>query len=422
MASLRTTRAEFLPSLSHLPGAWLHRFSLIPIYDQKSRGKLVVLASALLIAVATVLYTNILVRHLAEREQQQIDLYAKAMRFLINTEVEDANTTFVFDEIIQLNKTIPILLVNSDGDVVDYKYVDVPKGLNDEQRQVFLKKQVLEMKEKHPPIVIELGAGLRNYLYYKNSELLDRLQTYPLVQLAVVSCLAVIAYFSFSSSRRAEQNRVWVGLAKETAHQLGTPLSSLVGWQAYLRESERFKDEPIVEELGKDIRRLEIITERFSNIGSVPVLKDENILMVTQNAIAYLQSRVSRKVIFTITTSLPTDMPAQVNVPLFDWVVENICKNAVDAMDGRGSIHIHLRRPVRSKNQIAIDITDTGKGISKNKMESVFLPGYTTKKRGWGLGLALAKRIIENYHKGKLFVKWSEVGKGTTFRIVLNGE
>ncbi|WP_317238922.1 HAMP domain-containing sensor histidine kinase [Hymenobacter sp. 5516J-16] len=262
---------------------------------------------------------------------------------------------------------------------------------------------------------------MRNFIYYKESSLLTQLRFYPLVQLAIIGCLGVIAYFAFSYSRRAEQNRVWVGLAKETAHQLGTPLSSLVGWQAYLRESERFKDEPIVEELGKDIRRLEIITERFSNIGSVPVLKDENILRVTQNAISYLQSRVSRKVSFEIKTDLPTDTPAQVNIPLFDWVIENICKNAVDAMDGRGSITIHLRRPVRNKSQIAIDITDTGKGISKSKLESVFLPGYTTKKRGWGLGLALAKRIIENYHKGRLFVKWSEVGRGTTFRVILNG-
>jgi signal transduction histidine kinase len=249
------------------------------------------------------------------------------------------------------------------------------------------------------------------------------------VQLAVIASLAMLAYLSFSYSRRAEQNRVWVGLAKETAHQLGTPLSSLVGWQSYLRESERFRDEPIVEELGKDIKRLEIITERFSNIGSVPVLKAENLYLTTRNAIAYLEARVSRKVKFSIETDLPLDTPACLNVPLFDWVVENICKNAVDAMDGRGSITLRLRRvrPRRrwwtrrpSPPQVAIDITDTGKGIPKNKLESVFLPGYTTKKRGWGLGLALARRIIENYHQGRLFIKWSEVGKGTTFRLVLN--
>ncbi|UPL49169.1 sensor histidine kinase [Hymenobacter sublimis] len=392
----------------------------IPIYDQKSRIKLVIVGVALLIGAATVIYTNLLVQRLSEREQKQIDLYAKTQRYLINTE-EESNVSFLYDEIIEANTTIPVIWADDSGYPLDAQNLPVPKGLSETARVTYLQREMQKMKEQHPPIVIEIGGGVRNFIYYKESSLLTQLRFYPLVQLAIIGCLGVIAYFAFSYSRRAEQNRVWVGLAKETAHQLGTPLSSLVGWQAYLRESERFKGEPIVEELGKDIRRLEIITERFSNIGSVPVLKDENILRVTQNAISYLQSRVSRKVSFEIKTDLPTDTPAQVNIPLFDWVIENICKNAVDAMDGRGSITIHLRRPVRNKSQIAIDITDTGKGISKSKLESVFLPGYTTKKRGWGLGLALAKRIIENYHKGRLFVKWSEVGRGTTFRVILNG-
>ena len=392
----------------------------IPIYDQKSRIKLVIVAVALLIGAATVIYTNVLVQRLSEREQEQIDLYAKTQRYIINTE-ETSNLSFLMDEIIGANTTIPVIVTDGDGNIIDARNVNVPKGVSEQASIRRLRQEIELMKEQHPPIVIEIGAGLRNFLYYKESDLLTQLRYYPLVQLAIIGCLAVIAYFAFSYSRRAEQNRVWVGLAKETAHQLGTPLSSLVGWQAYLRESERFKDEPIVEELGKDIRRLEIITERFSNIGSVPVLNDENILRVTQNAISYLQSRVSRKVTFEVKTDLPTDTPAQVNIPLFDWVIENICKNAVDAMDGRGSITIHLRRPIRNKSQIAIDITDTGKGIPKSKMESVFLPGYTTKKRGWGLGLALAKRIIQNYHKGRLFVKWSEPGRGTTFRVILNG-
>ncbi|RSK46775.1 sensor histidine kinase [Hymenobacter perfusus] len=392
----------------------------IPIYDQKSRIKLVIVAVALLIGAATVIYTNVLVQRLSEREQEQIDLYAKTQRYIINTE-ETSNLSFLMDEIIGANTTIPVIVTDGDGNIIDARNVNVPKGGSEEASIRLLRREIELMKEQHPPIVIEIGAGMRNFLYYKESDLLTQLRYYPLVQLAIIGCLAVIAYFAFSYSRRAEQNRVWVGLAKETAHQLGTPLSSLVGWQAYLRESERFKDEPIVEELGKDIRRLEIITERFSNIGSVPVLNDENILRVTQNAISYLQSRVSRKVTFEVKTDLPTDTPAQVNIPLFDWVIENICKNAVDAMDGRGSITIHLRRPIRNKSQIAIDITDTGKGIPKSKMERVFMPGYTTKKRGWGLGLALAKRIIENYHKGRLFVKWSEPGRGTTFRVILNG-
>ena len=401
--------------------------NLIPIYDQKSRLKILIAVLALLIGAATVIYTNRLVQRVSEREQQQIQLYAKAQEFIINSE-SDSNTLFVFSEIIDANATIPVIL--SDGEnIISAKNVNMPAHLSTADSVTLLKSELMLMKQQHQPIVVKFGAGQVNYIYYRDSRLLQQLRTYPLVQLVVIGCLGIIAYFAFSSSRRAEQNRVWVGLAKETAHQLGTPLSSLVGWQNYLRDSDRFKDEPIVEELGKDIRRLEIITERFSNIGSVPVLKDENLYQTTRNAIEYLQSRVSKKVVIKIETDLPYDTPARINVPLFDWVIENICKNAVDAMDGRGAITLHLRRVRprrtwyrRSKptRQVAIDITDTGKGIPKNKLQSVFMPGFTTKKRGWGLGLALAKRIIENYHEGQLFVKWSEIGRGTTFRVVLN--
>ncbi len=373
------------------------------------------------------LYTRQLVQRLSEREQHQIDLYANTLRYIISTE-ESSNLPFLQEQIIDANTTIPVILTDGEN-VVDTKNLGLSPHLAtaDSVRQV--RALLLAMQQRHPPIVIELPGGTRNYVFYQDSVLLRDLRTYPWVQLGVIASLAMLAYLSFSYSRRAEQNRVWVGLAKETAHQLGTPLSSLVGWQTYLRESERFHDEPIVEELGKDIKRLEIITERFSNIGSVPVLKAENLYHTTRNAIAYLEARVSRKVKFSIETELPLDTPACLNVPLFDWVVENICKNAVDAMDGRGSITLSLRRvrPRRrwwtrrpSPPQVAIEITDTGKGIPKNKLESVFLPGYTTKKRGWGLGLALARRIIENYHQGRLFVKSSEVGKGTTFRLVLN--
>jgi signal transduction histidine kinase len=398
---------------------------LSPLYDQKSRVKLLILVLALLVGVVTMLYTKRLIQRLSEREQQQIDLYAKTLRHIIITE---ESSTFLLEQIIDANTTVPVILTDGEN-IVDTRNLDLSPHLSpaDSVRQV--QALLLEMQQRHQPITIELGGNTRNYIFYQDSVLLRDLRTYPWVQLGVIASLAMLAYLSFSYSRRAEQNGVWVGLAKETAHQLGTPLSSLVGWQSYLRESERFHDEPIVEELGKDIRRLEIITERFSNIGSVPVLKAENLYHTTRNAIAYLESRVSRKVKFSIETELPLDTPACINVPLFDWVVENICKNAVDAMDGRGSITLRLRR-VRPRRrwwtrrpappQVAIDITDTGKGIPKNKLESVFLPGYTTKKRGWGLGLALARRIIENYHQGRLFVKASEVGKGTTFRLVLN--
>ena len=400
---------------------------MLPIYDQKSRVKILVAVLALLIGAGTVIYTNLLVQRVSEREQQQIQLYARAQQYIINSETE--TNSFVLNEIINGNTTIPVILSSDGQDITAAKNIDMPPHLSEADSVARLRSELALMKEKHPPIIVRLGAGQVNYIFYRDSQLLQQLRTYPLVQIVVIGCLGVIAYFAFSASRRAEQNRVWVGLAKETAHQLGTPLSSLVGWQNYLRDSDRFRDEPIVEELGKDIRRLEIITERFSNIGSVPVLRDENLYQTTRNAIEYLQSRVSRKVVFTIETDLPFDTPARLNVPLFDWVIENICKNAVDAMEGRGAITLHLRR-VRTRRtwyrrgtpprQVAVDITDTGKGIPKNRLDRVFMPGFTTKRRGWGLGLALARRIIENYHEGKLFVKWSEMGRGTTFRVVLN--
>ncbi|GAA4379354.1 HAMP domain-containing sensor histidine kinase [Hymenobacter koreensis] len=393
---------------------------MLPIYDQKSRIKLLIVVLALVIGAVTVVYTNLLVSRLSEREQQQIDLYAKALRFTINTESDDTNVQFVSTEIIQANKTVPVILTDAEGNIADARNLDLPKGLTEQQRTELLQREIEQMKELHPPIVIELGAGARNYVYYKDSLILSQLRTYPLVQLAVIASLGIIAYFAFSYSRRAEQNRVWVGLAKETAHQLGTPLSSLMAWQEYLRDSERFRDEPIVEELGKDIRRLEIITERFSNIGSIPILKDEDVYEVAERAIDYLKVRVSRKVVFKVESLLPRGTTAKLNVPLLEWVIENICKNAVDAMDGRGSITLIIRHGGRQNKQIALDITDTGKGIPKSKLETVFQPGYTTKKRGWGLGLALAKRIIDNYHSGRLYVRWSEVGKGTTFRVLLN--
>jgi signal transduction histidine kinase len=393
---------------------------VLPIYDQKSRIKLVIVVLALVIGAVTVVYTNLLVRRLSEREQQQINLYARTLRFLISSEVEDANMAFLNTEIIEANTTIPVILADGDGNIVQSKNVNVPAALSEERKEALLRQEMGEMKEQHPPIVVELGGNMRNYIYYKDSLILNQLRTYPLVQLAIIASLGVIAYLVFSTSRRAEQNRVWVGLAKETAHQLGTPLSSLLAWQDYMQSSERFQGEPVVEELAKDVKRLQIITERFSNIGSVPVLKDEDIRDVAERAIDYLKVRVSRKVVFKVESLLAPGTTAKVNVPLLEWVIENICKNAVDAMEGRGSITVIIRHGGRNHKQIALDITDTGKGIPKSKFDTVFQPGYTTKKRGWGLGLALAKRIIENYHKGRLYVRWSEVGKGTTFRILLN--
>lgn len=375
---------------------------------------------ALVIGAATVVYTNVLVSKLAEREQQLIDLYAKGQEFIIKNTGKEDNLVFILEEVITANKSVPVILTDADEKVISWLNLNLPANISEGRRAALLRREIEIMKTQHEPIVVSFGDNKKdiNYIFYKDSDLLVQLRYYPYVQLTVMACFFLMAYFTFSYSRKAEQNRVWVGLAKETAHQLGTPLSSLMAWYEYLKASPKFADEPIVEELGKDVKRLEIITERFSNIGSVPALKDENILRVTQNAIAYLQNRVSRKVEFNINAEFPPDTPAKVNIPLFEWVIENICKNAIDAMDGKGKIDLTLS--YAGKNNIAIDIRDTGKGIPKTKVNDVFLPGYTTKKRGWGLGLALAKRIIENYHEGKLFVKWSEVGKGTTFRLLLN--
>ncbi|MEJ8802483.1 sensor histidine kinase [Pontibacter sp. H249] len=390
---------------------------MIPIYSQKNRIKLVVVIIALIIGAATITYTNILVSKLSEREQELVQLYAKGLRYMINAPSDD-NIVFIEEEILSANTTVPVILTDEHENILDSKNIDLPKNISEVRKTELLQREIEKMRAQHAPIVVPWAEGSENYVFYKDSALLSQLRYYPYVQLIVIACFALMAYFAFSYSRRAEQNRVWVGLAKETAHQLGTPLSSLMAWYEYIKASPKFENEPIVEELGKDVRRLEIITERFSNVGSVPSLRDENILQVTQNAINYLQNRISRKVEITVQSAFSPDITAKVNVSLYDWVIENISKNAVDAMEGRGSININM--VLLGKSSVAVDITDTGKGIPKSKIDSVFLPGYTTKKRGWGLGLALAKRIIDNYHQGKLYVKWSEVGKGTTFRIVLN--
>jgi len=390
---------------------------MILIYSQKNRIKLIVVIVALVIGAATIMYTNVLVSKLSEREQELVQLYAKGLRYMINAPSDD-NIVFIEEEILSSNHTVPVILTDEHENILDSKNINLPENITKERANALLQQEIKKMKAQHEPIEVPWAEGSVNYVFYKDSALLSQLRFYPYVQLIVIACFALMAYFAFSYSRRAEQNRVWVGLAKETAHQLGTPLSSLMAWYEYIKASPKFVDEPILEEFGKDIRRLEIITERFSNIGSVPLLRDENILQVTENAISYLQNRISSKVIFTVQAAFAPDITAKVNVPLFDWVIENICKNAVDAMEGRGSITLQLL--LLGKASIALDITDTGKGIAKSKINSVFLPGYTTKKRGWGLGLALAKRIIDNYHNGRLYVKWSEPGKGTTFRIVLN--
>jgi signal transduction histidine kinase len=268
------------------------------------------------------------------------------------------------------------------------------------------------------PILYDEQNNLYHYLYYKNSLILTQLQQYPYYQLSIIAIFILVAYLAFSASRRAEQNQVWVGMSKETAHQLGTPISSLNGWVELLRGTNKQEQEMILNELQQDIQRLEMITERFSKIGSAPVLQPTLLYPMISDFISYLKTRTSTKINYSIVCE-NKELIAAINAPLMEWVWENICKNAIDAMDGDGDIQITLSS---NGQKTIIDIADTGKGIAKSKLKTVFKPGYTTKKRGWGLGLSLVKRIVEEYHKGKVFVKESTPDKGTVFRIVLNAK
>lgn len=314
------------------------------------------------------------------------------------------------------------MLVDEKGNILNYNNIDIDSSWSTKRKEKELRAQLKVMKETYPPVTILLKDPATNevfgkqYVYYKNSFLLTQLIAYPYIDLSVLAIFGFISYLAFNYSKTAEQNRVWVGLAKETAHQLGTPLSSLMAWIEVLRDDPQISKKGIVEELDKDIRKLRIVTERFSSIGSTPTLKDENVYQLVNNVVSYLQPRVSSKINFEVYT-LSETIRAMVHAPLFEWVIENICKNAVDAMGSTGTIAIKILRG--SDRKVLIDISDTGKGIPKSIVKRVFTPGFTTKKRGWGLGLALAKRIIELYHEGRIFVKYSEENQGTTFRIEL---
>ncbi|MFL5728388.1 MAG: sensor histidine kinase [Cytophagaceae bacterium] len=395
----------------------LYNFTSWDIYNNKGRFKVFILIMAVIIGGVSIYYTHGLVKDLAAREQNLIDLYAKGLKFVADSKNE-GDLTFIFQEIIESNKSIPAIMTDDKENPISEMNISFPKNFTEKQKQEMLVREVQEMKLEHPPIVVEFAPGERNYIFYKNSFLLRQLLYYPYVQLTVIFIFALIAYLAFSSSRNSEQNRVWVGLAKETAHQLGTPLSSLMAWIELFKSDPRYQDAEIVKELEKDVNRLEMITSRFSNIGSVPALQDENILKVVQESTDYLKTRVSSKVRFSVSTKTAENATARINKPLFEWVIENVCKNAVDAMNGIGSLDLEII-PLNDK-KVAIDIRDTGKGIPRSKFNAVFQPGYTTKKRGWGLGLTLVKRIVDNYHKGRIYVHSSEPGKGTTFRIIVN--
>ncbi len=340
-------------------------------------------------------------------------LYYKDSRLFseLRTVLDDLVKSFI-SEVAVNSASVPVVFTDSTRlHVIASGNVDSVK-MSTPQR---LKETIEKMESSKPPIVINFGEEGEQFIFYEDSILLTQLKYYPYVQFVVIGLFFLIAYTLFSTSRNAEQNQVWVGMAKETAHQLGTPLSSLMAWVEYLKTKDVPPD--MISELEKDVKRLETITERFSKIGSVPKLENENVFSVMEEAINYLKTRTSKNVIYSIQPHDGEQVTAKLNVALFAWVIENLCRNAVDAMNGNGAIRVDI---YDQHQFVYIDITDTGKGLPKSKYKTVFKPGYTTKQRGWGLGLSLSKRIIENYHSGELFVKWSEINKGTTFRIVLN--
>jgi K+-sensing histidine kinase KdpD len=388
-------------------------------YQSNTNLKWVVLTVSVSISIGSIYYTNVLVEQLKQRERQQVELFARALEYTLDDESSD-NMLFVTDEIIFKNNSIPTIWITRDGQY-QYRNVDIDESWPEDRKKRALDQQVIEMRLLYEPIKMTYHENevVEEYghVYYKNSFLLTQLIAYPYIQLSVIAIFAFIAYLAFNYSKAAEQNRVWVGLAKETAHQLGTPLSSLMAWVEVMREDPDINKKNMVEELEKDIQKLRIVTERFSSIGSTPILKEENVVVLINNVATYLRPRVSSKIKIEVFT-LSDNIKAMVHAPLFEWVIENLCKNAVDAIGNAGTIAIKILRG--NEGRVFIDISDTGKGIPRSKIDMVFKAGFTTKKRGWGLGLTLAKRIIDTYHKGKIYVKSSDENQGTTFRIALN--
>lgn len=366
---------------------------------------------AVIIGALSLWYTNTLMKKLSAEEKKRIELWAEATQRLINAG-PDEDISFIF-EVQRNNETIPVILVDRDDNIISYRNLDSLKMEKPEYKKQILNKFKNNAKESFV-ITTEEGEEL-NRIYYNDSVLLRQLQYYPYIQLAIITLFVLVSYFAFSIARKAEQNHVWLGMSKETAHQLGTPISSLLAWIEVMKLNKHENDS-MISEVSKDVERLEKITERFSKIGSKPVLKPHNIVELINHTVSYLKVRSPRTVNFKVIAEENTVVEAPVNHELFEWVTENLCKNAIDAISGDGNIEISV---ISDNKNVIIDIADNGKGINKSKHSAIFQPGYTTKSRGWGLGLSLAKRIIEQYHKGKIFVKSSEVGVGTVIRIVL---
>ena len=366
--------------------------------DRIRQVKIALVVAAVIISVVSLLISNFLVKDLQKEERVRMEIWAQALRSL-NTADEDTDLTLVLS-VLEGNNTIPVIVLNKQGEIYDFRNIEDSSSVS---------TYVKTMKSKGDTIVVD-----DQLVCYDDSLMLKRLSAWPYVQLGIVFILVVVALFALLASKKAEQNKVWVGLSKETAHQLGTPISSLMAWVELLKEN--YPGDELIPEMDKDVKRLELVAERFSKIGSLPELVDGSLNEVLKRVTDYMDRRTSKKV--DISFNLPVDeVIVKMNKALIEWVVENLCKNAVDAMEGDGKIELLL---YEEEDRAIVEVKDNGKGIKKKDQNNVFTPGFTTKKRGWGLGLPLAKRIVEEYHKGKIFIKYSEPGVGTTFRIELS--
>lgn len=379
----------------------------LDIYSKKQRWKQILFLSAVLIGVSSLWYTNRLVEDIEITERQKMEVWAEAVRIVTDAGLE-SELAFPFS-VIENNTHIPVILTDSRGEIISPRNFDPIKSENPN----YLYRQLEHAREENDSIVIHLGSDEYQLLFYRDSFLLRQLKYFPYVQLGVIVMFILVSYIAFSVSRKAEQNEVWTGLSKETAHQLGTPLSSLLGWMEYLKESDL--DPATITEMQKDTSRLEKITDRFSKIGSRPAMHDADLTAILKESVAYIKGRGPQNIEYLL------DLPAKpvrisLNNTLFEWVIENLLKNATDSIQDAGRVIVHA---VEIEDSVIVDVEDTGKGIAKSRFRTIFKPGYTTKKRGWGLGLSLSKRIIETYHLGKIFVFSSKPNDSTIIRIIL---
>ncbi|HUQ65020.1 MAG TPA: HAMP domain-containing sensor histidine kinase [Flavitalea sp.] len=378
-----------------------------PLFNWKTGLAIIAIA----IVSGTIFYSQFLAKKIALEERMKVEEWVEAGKLLVND--PSGMSDKLVSIIITQNKSIPIIVTDEKNNILDHVNLDSNEIA---QNPGFLQKKLKSFRAKNDPIewINPSNTSEKNFYYYGNTTLLNQVRYYPLIQLFIVGLFITITLITLTTSFRSMQNQVWAGMAKETAHQLGTPLSSLQGWVEMLKDAHA--DEMIVSEMEKDVNRLKLVSDRFGKIGSIPQLEENDVVQLVSKMIDYIKKRAPGKILITLDVPDAAPMIAPISPPLFDWVIENILKNALDAMEGKGVITITMKETAA---EIHIDVTDTGKGISKQNIGQVFKPGFTTKKRGWGLGLSLSKRIVEQYHKGQLFVKNSEPGKGTTFRIIL---